>query len=107
MISLYWFGTTSSTIAAVLASGIIGFLITEIIVTRKLSNHHRNILDYDGTLAHQVRFFAKSYLYLILVTVMIGILTNADVLLVQHFFGGEISGNYAGVAVIAKFVVFI
>lgn len=107
IISIYRFSTTSSTIAAVVISGIIGFIITEVIVSTKLKQHHHTILDYDGTLAHQVRFYAKSYLYLILVTVMIGILTNADVLLVQHFFGGEISGNYAGVAVIAKFVVFI
>jgi hypothetical protein len=55
----------------------------------------------------ELKHQSHSYLNLILITVMIGILTNSDVLIAQHIFGGEISGTYASVAVIAKFVVFI
>jgi hypothetical protein len=50
---------------------------------------------------------SHKYIHLIIITVMMGILTNSDVLIAQHIFGGEISGTYASVAVVAKFVVFI
>ena len=82
--------------------------MTEYLVRHHLGSHYdQDISQYDGTLIQQLQHHAKSYINLIIITVIIGILTNSDILIAQSVFGGELSGTYAAVATIAKFVVFI
>jgi O-antigen/teichoic acid export membrane protein len=66
-----------------------------------------NVAQYDGVLIQELKQKFHSYLNLIIITIMMGILTNSDVLIAQHIFGSESSGVYASVAIIAKFIVFI
>lgn len=109
IIVVFWLsGWSTEFIGATIIAGFVSFLITEYLVRKHLWAHELStIIQYDGTLVQELKYKSKTYLNLIMITIAIGILTNGDILIAQHVFGGELSGTYASVAVIAKFVVFI
>ena len=102
--------SSTSTVWSIVIAGLVSLALTEYFVRRHLghsSTTKHNITQYDGVLMQELKQKFNSYLSLIIVTVMIGILTNSDVLIAQHVFGSENAGVYASVAIIAKFVIFI
>lgn len=111
VISLYlipW-SSTGAVWSTVIAS-VLWFILMEYIVRRHLKNPATNshiIEQYNGALIQQVKDKFHSYINLIIITVIIWIITNSDVLIAQHIFSSEDSGTYASVAVIAKFIIFI
>ena len=106
---LFWLhGWTTQAVGAIVLGGWVSFVLTECLVRKHLWSHNtQDTKQYDGTLIQELKHSSKTYLKLILITVMIGILTNGDILIAQYVFGGEVSWTYASVAIIAKFVVFI
>lgn len=109
IIALWRIGWSStSAVWAIVIAWLIWITLTEYLVRRHLGRPSiSDIMQYDGILISQLKQQGKSYLNLIVITVMMGILTNSDVLIAQHVFGSESGRIYASVAIIAKFVVFI